>query len=146
MKKIEFVGGIADELARVIADNNISAICTEGNVCEISDQDLEVLKKVAAAAIDGNDIVIIGDTDLEKEIEKLGYRYEDNEDGTFDVCYDHAQDSYFGGSNKHHVATVRATKNSWFVDNKCGLGEGEYSKADWTLADAIKDQCIDDLF
>ena len=145
MKKIEFVGGISDELARVIADNNISVICTEGNVCEISDQDLEILKKVAAAAIDGNDVVVVGNSDLEKEIEELGYRYEDNEDGTFDVCCDHAQDSYFGGSNKHHVATVRATQDYWFIDNKCGLGEGEYSKADWTLADAIKDQCFNEF-
>ena len=32
---------------------------------------------------------------LEYEIIKYGYRYIDNGDGTFNVCYDHAQDSYF---------------------------------------------------
>lgn len=35
----------------------------------------------------------IGDT-LEQEIVKTGYRYRDNGDGTYDVCYDHAQDTF----------------------------------------------------
>ena len=59
MKKIEFVGGIANELAEVIESNNINVTCVEGNVCEISDEDFETLKKVAPVAFDGNDIVVL---------------------------------------------------------------------------------------
>lgn len=57
MKTIEFVGGIANELAKVIEDNNIVVTCIDGNVCEISDSDYDKLRKVAPAAFDGNDIV-----------------------------------------------------------------------------------------
>ncbi len=57
MKKIEFVGGIAAELANVIEDNNIITTCIEGDVCEISDEDYERLMEVAPAAFDGNDII-----------------------------------------------------------------------------------------
>ncbi len=57
MKKIEFVGGVAPELAQVIEDNNIVATCVDGNVCGISDEDYSKLKHVAPAAWDGNDIV-----------------------------------------------------------------------------------------
>lgn len=61
MKKIEFVGGITTELAQVIEDNNIIATCIEGNICEIEEEDYELLKKVAPAAWDGNDIVDVED-------------------------------------------------------------------------------------
>lgn len=88
---------------------------------------------------------IIGDEnkELEEELKKLGYRYRDNEDGTYDVCYDHAQDSYFE-VNGYHVATVKEDENLWYINNNEGLGWGEYSKQDWTLKDAIYDQCIDE--
>ena len=59
MKKIEFVGGIANELAEVIESNNIKTTCIDGNVCEISDEDLETLKKIAPVAFDSNDIVVL---------------------------------------------------------------------------------------
>lgn len=59
MKKIEFVGGIANELADVIESNNISTTCVDGNVCEISDEDFENLIRVAPSAFDGNDIVVV---------------------------------------------------------------------------------------
>ena len=59
MKKIEFVGGIANELAEVIESNNINVTCVDGNVCEINDEDFESLKNVAPAAFDGNDIVVL---------------------------------------------------------------------------------------
>lgn len=61
MKKIEFVGGIANELAEVIESNNINTTCVEGNVCEISDEDFATLQKVAPAAFDGNDILVLTD-------------------------------------------------------------------------------------
>lgn len=59
MKKIEFVGGITNELASVIEQNNIIATCVEGNVCDISDEDYERLMEVAPAAFDGNDIITL---------------------------------------------------------------------------------------
>lgn len=142
--KIEFVGGISPELADVIEKNGIDAVCVEGNICEISDKDFLALKSAAPAAFDGNDIVVVEDeSTLEQELIKTGFRYSDNEDGTYDVCYDHSQDSFFG-FNRHHVATVKEDAARWYVDNNCGLGWGEYSKADWTLMDAISDQCIDE--
>ena len=142
--KIEFVGGISKELADVIEKNGIDAVCLEGNVCEIGDKDFLALKSAAPAAFDGNDIVLVEDeSTLEEELIKTGFRYSDNEDGTYDVCYDHSQDSFFG-FNRHHVATVKEDAACWYVDNNCGLGWGEYSKADWTLMDAISDQCIDE--
>ncbi len=59
MKQIEFVGGIAAELAEVLEQNNIVATCIEGNVCEISDEDYAKLQEVAPAAFDGNDIITL---------------------------------------------------------------------------------------
>ena len=59
MKKIEFVGGISNELVGVIDENGIVATCIEGNVCEISDEDYERLMEVATAAFDGNDIITL---------------------------------------------------------------------------------------
>lgn len=61
MKKIEFVGTIANELAELINENNISAVCLDGSVCEISDEDLARLKDLAPAAFDGNDIIVLDD-------------------------------------------------------------------------------------
>ncbi len=61
MKKIEFVGGIAPELADVIDENSITVICNEDMTCNISDDDFAKLKSVAPAAFDGNDIVIVED-------------------------------------------------------------------------------------
>lgn len=61
MKEIEFVGGVAEELAEVMNDNNIVATCIDGNVCEIADEDFAKLKEVAPAAFDGNDIVVIAE-------------------------------------------------------------------------------------
>lgn len=81
---------------------------------------------------------------LEEELKKTGYRYSDNEDGSFDVCYDHNQDSFFSPLHGYHVATVKEDDEHWYVDNNCGAGWGEYSKKDWTLERAIYDQCIDD--
>lgn len=34
----------------------------------------------------------------------------------------------------------------WCVNNNSGAGWGEYPKADWTLMDAISDQCIDEFY
>lgn len=59
MKKIEFVGGISNELVDVIEENGIVATCIEGNVCYISDEDYERLMEVATAAFDGNDIITL---------------------------------------------------------------------------------------
>lgn len=81
---------------------------------------------------------------LEEEIIKTGYRYCDNEDGSYDVCYDHAQDAFFSGVNTYHVATIKDDDDLWYIDNHFGAGWGEYRKDDWTLKDAIYDQCIDD--
>ena len=59
MKKIEFVGGISNDLVYVIEENGIVATCIEGNVCEISDEDYERLMDVAPSAFDGNDIITL---------------------------------------------------------------------------------------
>lgn len=59
--KIEFVGGISKELADVIEKNGIDAVCLEGNICEIGDNDFLALKSAAPAAFDGNDIVVVED-------------------------------------------------------------------------------------
>lgn len=83
-------------------------------------------------------------TTLEQELIKTGYCYRDNEDGSFDVCYDHNQDAFFSPLNGYHVATVKEDDEHWYVDNGCGAGWGEYSKEDWTLERAIYDQCIDE--
>lgn len=81
---------------------------------------------------------------LEEELIKTGYRYSDNEDGTFDVCYDHNQDAFFSPLNGYHVATVKEDNELWYINNNEGAGWGEYPKADWTLERAIYDQCIDE--
>ena len=75
---------------------------------------------------------------------ETGYRYLDNEDGSYDVCYDHNQDSFFSALHRHHVATVKEDDELWYVNNNCGAGWGEYPKKDWTLEKAIYDQCIED--
>lgn len=36
--------------------------------------------------------------------------------------------------------TVREDGENWYVNFNTGLGEGVYSKADWTLEEAINDQ------
>lgn len=80
---------------------------------------------------------------LEEEIIKTGFRYLDNEDGTYDVCYDHAQDPYFSPIIRgHRVATIREDERLWYISNE-GDTEGEYLKSDWTLKEAIIDQCVD---
>ena len=81
---------------------------------------------------------------LEEELERTGFRYQSNGDGTFDVCYDHAQDSSFGGVNGYKTATVREDGMAWYIDCHMGLGEGWYDKEDWSLVDAIKDQCLEE--
>lgn len=81
---------------------------------------------------------------IEEELIETGYRYRDNEDGTFDVCYDHNQDSFFSGVNLYHVATIKEDDDSWYINNNGGLGWGEYRKVDWTLADAIYDQRVEE--
>ena len=83
-------------------------------------------------------------TTLEQELIKTGYCYRDNEDGSFDVCYDHNQDAFFSPLNGYHVVTVKEDDELWYVDNNCGAGWGEYPKEDWTLERAIYDQCIDE--
>ena len=80
---------------------------------------------------------------LEYEIIKTGYRYIDNEDGTYDVCYDHAQDSYFSEINKHHAARVRDDENTYYIIGEGDSCEGVYPKKDWTFADSLKNQCIE---
>ena len=84
-------------------------------------------------------------TTIEQELIKTGYRYSDNEDGSFDVCYDHNQDAFFSPLNGYHVATVKEDDELWYVDNNCGAGWGEYPKEDWTLERAIYDQCISNI-
>ena len=86
---------------------------------------------------------VIGD-ELEVELNKIGYCYRDNGDGSYDVCYDHEQDAYFTGVCMYHVATVKDDAAMWYINNNEGAGWGEYPKKDWTLKDAIYDQCIDD--
>ena len=78
------------------------------------------------------------------ELNNTGYVYRDNEDGTFDVCYDHDQDANFTGVNMYHVATVKEEGDLWCVNGNEGAGWGEYPKEDWTLERAIYDQCIDE--
>lgn len=51
---------------------------------------------------------------------------------------------FFTGVNMYHVATVKEDNELWYINNNEGAGWGEYPKADWTLADAIYDQCIDE--
>lgn len=86
---------------------------------------------------------VLGD-EIEVELNKIGYRYRDNEDGSYDVCYDHEQDAFFDGVRMYHVATVKDDAAMWYIDNNEGLGFGMYPKADWTLKEAIYDQCIDE--
>lgn len=78
---------------------------------------------------------------LEYEIIKYGYRYIDNGDGTFNVCYDHAQDSYFNEYSWHHVARVREDENTYYIKGEGDSCEGEYYKNEWTFADALINQC-----
>ena len=78
------------------------------------------------------------------ELNNTGYVYRDNEDGTFDVCYDHDQDANFTGVNMFHVATVKEEGDLWCVNGNEGAGWGEYCKEDWTLERAIYDQCIEE--
>ena len=86
---------------------------------------------------------VIGDA-IEIELDKTGYRYQSNEDGSYDVCYDHNQDNYFNGINMYHVATIKDDNELWYINNHAGAGWGEYPKKDWTLKDAIYDQCINE--
>lgn len=82
---------------------------------------------------------------IEEELDNTGYRYCDNEDETYNVCYDHNQDSFFSPLHSYHVATVKEDDDElWYVNNNCGAGWGEYPKEDWNLKDAIYDQCIDE--
>lgn len=81
---------------------------------------------------------------LEYEIIKTDFRYIANDDGTFDVCYDHAQDSYFSAINQHHVARVREDERTWYIKGESDACEGEYTKKDWTFFDALKNQCIEE--
>lgn len=90
------------------------------------------------------DDVLIAINKLEEELKKTGYRYRDNEDGSFDVCYDHNQDAFFSSVNMYHVATVKEDEELWYIDNNCGAGWGIYPKKDWTLERAIYDQCVDE--
>lgn len=83
-------------------------------------------------------------TMLEEELIKIGYRYRENDDNSFDVCYDHNQDAFFTGVNMYHVATVKEDEELWYINNNEGAGWGEYPKTDWSLSKAIYDQCIDD--
>ena len=92
--------------------------------------------KLAIAALD-----VPTKHSLEYEIIKLGYRYIDNGDGTFNVCYDHAQDSYFNEYTWHHVARVREDENTYYISGEGDLCEGEYYKNEWTFADALINQC-----
>ena len=78
---------------------------------------------------------------LEYEIIKYGYRYIDNGDGTFNVCYDHAQDPYFNEYSLHHVARVREDENTYYIKGEGDSCEGEYYKNEWTFADALINQC-----
>ncbi len=80
MKQIEFVGGIAAELAEVLEENNIVATCIEGNVCEISDEDYTKLQEVAPAAFDGNDIITLTPVDWVTTLEELAQYINSNED------------------------------------------------------------------
>lgn len=81
---------------------------------------------------------------LEYQIIKTGFRYIDYKDGTFAVCYDHSQDSYFSEIYQHHVARVREDETIWYIRDVADGCEGEYLKNDWTFADALKNQCIEE--
>ena len=82
--------------------------------------------------------------EIEVELDKTGYRYLDNGDGTYDVCYDHKQDAFFSAVNTYHAATIKEDNTKWYINNNEGAGWGIYSKKDWKLKDAIYDQCIDE--
>lgn len=103
-------------------------------------QSVNSLKKVCELAVEKLNAAI--QDSLESEIIKTGFRYRENEDGSFDICYDHKQDSYFE-TNSYHTATLREDNEYWYVDNNCGLSGGGYPKADYTLLEAIYDQCGD---
>lgn len=76
---------------------------------------------------------------LAEEISNTGFRYRDNGDGTFDVCYDHREDSFFDMSAQS-TAVVSENTSCWLVDYNTGAGIAEYPKEDWSLKDAITDQ------
>lgn len=59
MKKIEFVGGISEELCEIIEANNLNIICVDSNICILSDIDLIHLQSLTPEAFVGNDIIII---------------------------------------------------------------------------------------
>lgn len=48
----------------------------------------------------------------------------------------------FLDTSMHRVATVKADAKMYYVNNNCGLGWGEYPKADWTPLVVIRDQCL----
>ena len=75
------------------------------------------------------------------ELNSTGYVYRDNDDGTFDVCYDHDQDPNFVGANMYHVATIKDACDHWLINSNDGAGWGEYAKDFWSLKEAINDQC-----
>ena len=64
-KYVEFVGGVANELADVMEQNDIEAICIDAEVCRLSSADYDLLKEIAPAAFDGGDIV---DVDIYEHI------------------------------------------------------------------------------
>lgn len=64
-KYVEFVGGVANELADVMEANGIEAICIDEEVCRISIADYDRLKEIAPAAFDGGDII---DVDIYEHI------------------------------------------------------------------------------
>lgn len=78
---------------------------------------------------------------LEYEIIKSGYRYIDNGDGTFNVCYDHAQDSYFNEYSLHHVARVREDENTYYIKGEGIRARVNTIKNEWTFTDALINQC-----
>lgn len=74
---------------------------------------------------------------LKEELEKSGYGFHNNEDGTFLVHYDKSRDD-FSILCACGNCEVREDEDNYYIDLKVGLGETIYSKKDWSLVDAIE--------
>lgn len=60
MKRIDFVGGVWKEIAEIMEDNNIIAICLEDMTFSITECDYNKLQQVAPYAFEYGYIVTLG--------------------------------------------------------------------------------------
>ena len=77
---------------------------------------------------------------LKEELEKNGFGYEDNEDGTFLVHYDKTIDDFsvIGGQGN---CLMTEDEDNYYIDLRDGNGEAIYPKTDWTLTSALENYC-----